>query len=287
MASALLTLAALGAAPALSAPAIQPESNASQPAADLPSGKEVIDHFIEAIGGAKAIKKHKSMQIKGSFAMPSQGMEASLLIRSAAPNLFLLTIDMADIGQVRQGYNGTVGWSIDFMAGPRLVSKAEMPELIRQADFYAELNYDKHFKTIETVGKEQFNERPCYKVRLVDAADKETFQYFDSETGLLAGSEGVQETQMGPIKVKTLIDEYKDFDGRKVAVKTTQKVMGAEQVFTIESIEFDTVPKETFELPVEIKTLVKAESEKQGQDQGDESDENDGDDDDDGDDGGG
>jgi hypothetical protein len=62
---------------------------------------------------------------------------------------------------------------------------------------------------------------------------------------------------MGNMEAVTLYDDYKVFGGLTMPTKITVQVMGFEQVVTVTEIKFADLPPTTFELPAEIKALVK------------------------------
>jgi hypothetical protein len=62
-------------------------------------------------------------------------------------------------------------------------------------------------------------------------------------------------TPMGELPVTIVTSDYKDFDGVKVAARTVTKVMGQQQVMTIEKVEWNDAEADDFALPAEIKAL--------------------------------
>ncbi len=127
------------------------------------------------------------------------------------------------MGAMNQGYNGEIGWSDNPMTGAQLLDGDQLAGMKLQADFYAPLNYSKHFTSMETVEETDFNGQAAYKVKLVNAAGKESFQYFAKDGGLLLGSQGVQAGPMGESEVKTSFSDYKDFGGAKIPGKVTHR----------------------------------------------------------------
>ncbi|MHC5004209.1 MAG: hypothetical protein ACYTJ0_13925 [Planctomycetota bacterium] len=254
---AALTLGAVAAA-ALNAPlaAQAAETAPAAQATDLPSADAVLTKYIKALGGEKAIREHNSMTMTGRMEIPSQGMGGDIIIRAAAPNRFLVTMTIAGMGEMRQGYDGKVGWAMNPMMGSMLIEDEMLEDLKREADFYADLNYKKNYKTMEVEDKTEFNGKQCYKLRLVSHNDQETTEYFDVENGLKVGGSSTSETPMGPMETVAVVQEYKDFDGVKVPTKLVIKQMGMEQMMTISSVSFAALDPTTFELPAEIKALA-------------------------------
>jgi len=276
------------------------------PAPNMPDAGGLFAKHVKAIGGEKAIRKHASAISKATFSMPAMGMSAEMTITTAAPAKMLLNMTVPGMGEMQQGFDGTRAWSNDPMSGARIMDGDQMKQVAMQSDFYADLNYDKHYKKMTTMEKTVFADRPSYRVHAVTEFGQEMDLFFDEETGLLNGMESTSDSQMGPMTTTTTMTDYKDFGGIKKAATTTISAFGQEQVLTLNSVTYDTVDMSVFDLPVEIKTLLsqasedeKAESDKDNDeggeqaegdhddDEGGEHAEHDDDDDDDDDDGGG
>ena len=225
-------------------------------AAELPAAKDLIAKHIQNVGGAERLLSVKSMHVKGSMEMAAMGISADMEMYQAAPNKMFMKMTIPSMGEITTGFDGEVAWIDNPMTGPMVLEGDQFKDMTRQADMYAELNYDKLYPTQETVELVTFADEDAYKVRLVDTDGKESFQYFSVASGLLIGSEGEQASEMGTMMVVSEIREYRDVDGRKVPVKTVQKMMGMENVMTFSDVTFDSVDDSVFELPESIKTLV-------------------------------
>src|SRR5690242_10881620 len=79
---------------------------AGQSAAQLPSAREIVDRYVEAIGGTVAFKAVSSMKALGTFKITGQAMSGSLEMMAARPSKLLTRITIAGIGPVEEGYDG-------------------------------------------------------------------------------------------------------------------------------------------------------------------------------------
>jgi hypothetical protein len=52
--------------------------------------------------------------------------------------------------------------------------------------------------------------------------------------------------------------DYKEFGGLRLPTRTTLKMAGLEQILIVQAVEFDTVSRSAFDLPADIKTLLRA-----------------------------
>jgi hypothetical protein len=138
------------------------------------------------------------------------------------------------------------------------MSGAELEQTAQQAEFYGPLSYDKLYRSMETTERTEMNGRPCYRVRLVSRTGIESWQSFDTETGLMVASGGRQETQMGSVEMTAMLGDYRDFDGIKLPARSTTQLMGQQMVVTTKSVSHAPVDGSVFALPPEIRTLAAA-----------------------------
>lgn len=233
-------------------------ANADSPTADLPDGRALIDKFVKAIGGRDAVLSHKSEHAVGTFAMTGAGMAGTVEVYGAtAPNRSLQKVSMPGIGDVMNGFDGQHGWAIDPMTGPRLQVGAELDQARISSDFYADLRDPKNYPSVKTVERSEFEGHACYKVRLTNVYGVIDYDYYDVGSGLRVGSIETEETPMGKITATSVIGDYKKFGNLLQATTMTQRAMGVEQKITLQSIEYDNVDPSVFEMPAQIKALIK------------------------------
>ena len=223
---------------------------------DLPDARDVIDRYIDALGGRDAILSHAQRHVVGTMSVPAQGVSGDLEAFAMAPNVNFVRITIPGFGEFLQGFNGEVGWATNPAQGPMVMEDKMLEQSQRGAEFYSELHDPANFTSIETVETTEFDGKQCHKLKLVRTTGFEYFEYFDVETGLLVGNQGVQESVMGELETTSYFREYQEFGNRLFVVKTVQSAgPGLEQEFTITSID-DEVDATVFELPADIKVLI-------------------------------
>jgi hypothetical protein len=224
----------------------------------LPAAKELYARYIDALGGRAALSRHESSQITGTFAIPAQGISATLEVFSAAPTRMLVSIEIPGFGLVRSGSDGETFWTVNPAVGPMILEGNMLEQTRQQADFYGPLHPEKYIASSETVERTEFEGLPSYKVKVVTTWQEEYFEFYDVENGLLLGNIRTQESPMGGVEAVTVLADYKDFGGIMMPTTVVQRVMGMEQIMTTESVVYDAVDPAVFALPDEIKTLLTA-----------------------------
>lgn len=228
-------------------------------AGQLPSAQEVIDRYVEAIGGRAAIEGHTSSHAQGSIEIVGQGLTGTMEIWAAAPDKTLVTVSFPAAGiESKTGYDGEVGWSVDPMTGERLLQGGELTQLVDEADYYGDLHDAEDFDVMEVVEQTEFNGQTVYKLRLVYQSGREVFEYFDVESGLMVGQEGAQESIMGSMNVVTTLGDYQQVGDLLVPMSLEQDLSGLQTVrVSVESATFDSVDPAVFALPAAIQALMR------------------------------
>ena len=222
-----------------------------------PSAREVVDRFVKAIGGRDAHKKISSIRATGSFELPAQGIRADFEMMQARPAKTRVKTTIPGIGQIEVGYDGKYGWQIDPMAGPSLLTGRKLTELADDSWFDGALYEPDFVKSMTIVEQTTFDGRPAHKLHLVLKSGSEEFQFFDVETGLRIGTEAQRETQLGVVPTTSMWRDYKTFGPLLQPTMIVQRPLGIEQVMRLTSFEYDKVPASAFDMPAQIKALIK------------------------------
>lgn len=223
---------------------------------DLPSARSLVDRHIKAIGGAAAYAKVSSIHATGSLEIVGQAITGTVEIFSARPSKLLLRVDIANVGKAEDGYDGKVGWEIDPLAGPSVLTGRRLTELKDDAFFDGPLHGPEHVKTMTTVAKTEFDKRPAYQVKVTYVSGSEAMEYFDAETGLEMGSEASRQTSMGILPVTSIVRDYKKFGDLLQATTLVQTGLGIQQVFHLTSFDYNAVPGSAFDVPASVKPLI-------------------------------
>jgi hypothetical protein len=232
----------------------QPQAAAAEA---LPAAQTIIDRHIAAVGGRDAIKALNSINIKGSLAIPANGMSGTIEVFAARPNKTLAKTTLAGIGDISEGFDGTVAWSLSPMTGPMLVTGEELAQKAFDSQFDGALGIASRYESIKTLEKTTFEGRPAYKVELTRKNGGKDIDFYDAETGLKAGSIIERKNPMGTISVTTSLTDYKKFGALLQPTVMKQSMTGVQMITTFTSVEYNTVDPSVFELPAEIKALVK------------------------------
>jgi zinc protease len=208
-----------------------PEDSAAEP---LPTVDQILDKYIEALGGREALEKITSRQAKGSFDLPAMGASGTLTMMAKAPNKSAMTIDIPGFGVVQTAFDGTMGWENNPMAGMRELAGKELAARKRDSAFNGELKFKELYQKIEVRGKEKVAEKDAYVIEATPPEGSVEKMYFDARSGLLVRHDAERESPQGSAVLETYFGDYREVDGIKVPF-TIKQVMPQ---FTIQ-IKFD------------------------------------------------
>jgi predicted Zn-dependent peptidase len=172
------------------------------------TGEQIIEKYIDAIGGKEALMKVKDVQKSAEMSM--QGKTLSLVTLQKAPNKYKESMTMQGMVIQQQTFDGTKG-AVSGMQGNQTLEGDDLKALAEQAVLFSELTYGKTGYTLEVKGVEKINGNDAYKVAVTSPSKKKSTQYFDVESGLKVRTV----TTQGAATVMVDSGDYKEVDGIK------------------------------------------------------------------------
>lgn len=224
---------------------------------NFPLPSVLFKKHIEAIGEEQSIKAHTTKTIKGKMTIKIMGIEGTMNVVAEAPNKIKTTVELGQYGKSLSGYDGNVGYSVDPMQGNRILEGEALEQMIARADFYGnDIHLGIGAVKQETIQLVNIEDGEYFKVLLVDTEGEESFLYFSKETGLLSGIDMMELSATGKTPTQIRMNNYVETAGIKTAHKITSKQNGVETIIQIDSVSYEPLAENAFELPTEIQSLV-------------------------------
>lgn len=198
----------------------------------IPAGvtvKSVLDNYIKAVGGEKAVSAVKSLSMTASGSV--QGVTLELGRKVTSDNK--VAESMSAMGQTgKRVFNGTTGYQSG--QGQKMDLDADDIADLKKYGFpFPELKLRDN-KDLKLKGIENFNGADAYAI-----VDGTNTLYYDVATGLKVGK---SETMEGPggqsMVVTTPYSDYRDVKGVKVPYKSTLNV-GIEVELTVTDVKIN------------------------------------------------
>lgn len=201
-----------------------PSTQTAKQESVLPSVEQILERYVQALGGRAAIERVTSRVWKGSR-VGADGVLVPEEVYAKAPNK-LLTVTSYPNVVFRTGFDGAHGWARNNQ-GTLDIPAAMLAQLRREAEFYRETRLKDIYSKLTLVGRETVGGREAYIVEAApaDGGDIEKL-YFDVETGLLVRKYSETKTVLGQFPTQTDYEEYREVDGVKLPFNIRWSIPG-------------------------------------------------------------
>jgi len=190
---------------------------AAPQAGNAPSVDQILDHYVQAVGGKEAIQKVTSRDMKGTLDNSDDGTTSPAEVFTKAPNKYLEVVKLGDAGEALQGWNGETGWGKDPDSGLHDTEKAEQIAAKRDYHLYRKIRLKDLFPKMALSGKTKVDDRDAYIIEATSPDGATEKWYFDAESGLLVRRDFERVTiDDGIVLYEMDYDDYKDVDGLKL-----------------------------------------------------------------------
>jgi len=226
--------------------------------AKVPDAADLIDRYVDLLGGRDAVLAPRSVRIRSVVEMPGLGAEGEMEVITSGQGEMVFEMTLPGLGEMRSGFTEGVGWAMDGMTGPRLMEGAELDGVRDQANPLAQVRDASLFDARETVERTEMGGEPCYLVRFVWESGRESFDCYHVETGLVVATIETSESPTGSFEITTLIEEYDEVEGILFPVRTAQEVMGQRIHARVVEVVFDDVEPSDLDPPAAVRTLIES-----------------------------
>jgi len=209
------------------------------PAANMPTADQILEKYVQAVGGADAIGKIHTRIEKGSIAAngPQGPMQIPTEIYAKAPNM-RLSVTHQQGGESYTAFDGTAGWMTQ-RQGAAPMSAAESANYSVDADFALplDLQQKKLYKQVRVGRPEKIGDKEYYVLQANQAGLPRIKLYFDEQTGLLVRLIRMQDVGIGYLPVQLDYSDYRDADGIKLPFRWTLARVNGRFTTQIDSVQ--------------------------------------------------
>lgn len=224
-------------------------------AADMPSGESLLQRAIDKSGGTAAWAKAKNMTMSGTVEMPAQNITGTIAIFEEGEKSYT-EMDIAGIGKIEGGFDGETAWENSALQGPRILEGEEKVEAKRAARLLSLTVWRNVYKSARTIGSEDVDGKPAWKVEMTPKEGKPETFYFDRDSGLLVRITAVRSTPLGDVSTQSTMTDFRSVDGILTPFTQTETAMSQSIVTHFKDISYNApLPKDRFDLPAAIKSL--------------------------------
>ena len=184
-----------------------------------PTADQILDKYIQAVGGADALQKITSRVEKGTLTGFGPG-SFPVEIYAKAPNK-RLSVMHTPRGESITAFDGQMGWLGNAGQPPREVAGGELENMKLDADFNLAADVKHVFTQFRARPPEKVGDRDAYLVFGLRQGRPPVRLYFDEQSGLLVRVVQYVETPLGRNPAQIDFADYRDADGVKVPFRWT------------------------------------------------------------------
>jgi photosynthetic reaction center cytochrome c subunit len=191
----------------------------AEEAAALPSADQIIDKYIQAVGGAEALQKITSRVQKATISIGERQFPAEVV--SKAPNKRISTVHTPN-GDNITAFDGHAGW-LGNPGGrpPRDMNSQENEAIGFDATFYLPLQIKKMFTQLRVRPTDKIGSHEVYQVIGTSPGKPPVRMFFDKVSGLLMRTIRYAESPLGRNPTQVDYAEYRQDSGVRLPFQWT------------------------------------------------------------------
>src|SRR5215470_13531173 len=222
--------------------------------APLPSVDEVLNHYVQALGGPAALDAVKTRIIR-TAPLDDSNAESKTTVYQKAPDKVLFARESSSYS-LWVGFNGTRAWAQDSEKSYwGILNTPQRNSIMRDSELYQGSRIKSRYSDVKVRGRDKTGEHDSYVV--VGESPECTSEgfLFDVQTGLLLRRHIVEQTIFGGFQIQADFEDYREIGGVKVpfivrwsspggawGTKVSTKILNIQQNVTIEDEQFNSPP---------------------------------------------
>ncbi|MGQ9425162.1 hypothetical protein ACXYTJ_06540 [Gilvimarinus sp. F26214L] len=212
-----------------------------------PSPEEMIQRHIQAAYGDEGLDAQSSITMEGRLVIEEFDVDAPVVMKMEAPDKRSFASDVMGQKVIRSCAEGRC-WTRELNAELQSLGGAQLEFMQELSDFKRLENLRRYYRHMEAGGTAEFNGKQANVLRLVRHNGLQDTWYFDRESGLWLGGTWRLPREMGGLQVTQYFEEYKEFDGIRLATEVTEVTPEQTSRVIIEEVSFDDIPDREFYL---------------------------------------
>jgi hypothetical protein len=235
----------------LSAP--RPPAAAPPAAGDaLPTVQQLLDHYVQALGGQPALDAVKTRVIRTAPLNSASSDKSTDEIYQKAPGKVMFAHQSASYSSWA-GFNGRQTWAQDSEKSYwGLLNTSQLHSIMRDSEMYAGSRISTQYKNVVVAGKEKVGARDAFIISGTSPEGAREKFYFDARTGLLLRRHIEEPTGFGWFPLDMNYEGYREVDGVKIpfvvrqtsaggawGVRTSYMILEVRQNVPIDEAKFD------------------------------------------------
>lgn len=218
----------------------------------LPSAQQVLDHYVQALGGQAALDLIKTRIITTAPLSHASSDKSVEQLFQKAPGKVLL-LEQSPGYTLWAGFNGQQAWAQDSLKSYwGLLNASQLHSIMRDSEMYQGSRIGSKYAKVVVAGKQKIGDRDTFVVAGTSPEGALEKFYFDARTGLLVRRHIEEPTLFGWFPLDINFEAYREVDGVKIpfvvrlssaggawGVRTSYMILEVHQNVSIEDEKFD------------------------------------------------
>jgi hypothetical protein len=207
---------------------------------------KIIDQYLRAAGGAKAISRIQTMAIEGTFT-GADGKAGTFTLNTRSPNRYYAELVAGDQGWI-EAYNGKSAWHESGTGGIATSVGPDSAQLEAAGQYYNGrfLNLKKNKIALALLGHAQLRGKDTWQIEVTSSNGVKRQVYFDVATHLITE----EKATVGGLDETITYSDYRVVDGVKVPYHIQLKRGDATYQVAVTRAEINgAIPERVFDFP--------------------------------------
>jgi photosynthetic reaction center cytochrome c subunit len=212
-----------------------PPGAAAPTAPTLPTPEQILDKYIQAIGGADALQKISSRVEKGKATVfGGRQVPVEIFIKAPDKRASVMHLPMGDNTAI---YDGNTAWMSNPGRPVRELGGGELDAAKLDADIQFPLDAKQMFSELKVRGIEKIDGHDTLFVTGRRQGNPPIDMYFDQQSGLLVREMRYTETPLGRFPTQVDYSDYRLSGGVKIPFQWTQARPGNSSSTQLEEVQ--------------------------------------------------
>ena len=204
--------------------------------ANAPPAEQIIEKYVDALGGAAALAKISTRQVKGTINVSGRNLPIEILTKVGAKQLTVIHLPNGDS---LTAYDGTSGWTTAPNRPVRDIPSVEVASAQPEVDLRLPLDMKQLFSEIKPLAPETIGNRQTYVVAGMNSGELAAKFYFDKDTGYLLRILRYTKSPLGRNPTQIDYADYRSQDGLKIPFQLTIARPNSRLIVQIEDAKFN------------------------------------------------
>lgn len=209
---------------------------------NAPPAEKIIEKYVEALGGAGALAKVSTRQVKGTINVSGRNLPIEILTKVGAKQLIVIHLPNGDSVTA---YDGMSGWIAAPNRPVRDIPSVEVASAQPEVDLQLPLDMKQLFSEIKPLAPETIGNRETYVVAGMNSGELAAKFYFDKDSGFLLRILRYTKSPLGRNPTQIDYADYRPQDGLKVPFQQTIARPNSRLTIQIEEAKFNVTVDDT------------------------------------------